>query len=675
MRLLLMCFCVWLVTVWPATGAAGEAAYGGLDSHCEKLRRVDLREYFVTCNDKGSNSNFGSVVIAIHGWGGDCRSTFGEGGKTLFAALAKHRHYDIDCFNYESTKWDIAKSVAELRKRITYLHGRDYKNFAFVTHSMGGVVLLRLLTEDFLADDGISFRPAGDPKRLFKPGGPVLTRASIWASPINGVRPHITAATEIARFLSWLEENTVEEISSSSPALKRLRADLEHLGIAIHGPDAAADNIQQIKLTFYHGQDHDAVVEPIEDAPQWLLSLGANWADLVPTEEGHLSIFGNATTDAIPRYPSQIIKMEGLLSLPFTVRRDAVFPLAAIAPDGFETRQLRVVDGTISFISENNVFDGARKELSLLFQRYVQPRPVRFDSVDKEFTGELLRSVKRKAQGLVDEGDKRGFLELAGTFICGGTPEGFDVRSADAASLGQGAATAGKTLLEFYEKLITTAREIVTAEPMLETFLVGCPTLPAAELKLLAIYEHAKFSNHRSHRETAFRGIESFVENADVGAVARSGVVEQLGTYLQSGGATEDLAKQIAGTLEKASQRSAALQAQVAQAVIGSLPDGQPIYARGFSRVQLERLSLNAQKNIAFPANREFLQRTWVSAGAKGTDTNMIRDNFGALVERAQITSDALERERIIQGLNPDLVRRNYSGVAQELDIMVRQLQ
>ena len=108
---------------------------------------------FASCSS--SNRAFKSVVIAIHGWGGHCDETFGNGNTTLFTHLLTNGVSDVDCFEYSTAGQSIETSVSQLRQRLTKLQADGYSEFEFVTHSMGGIVFLRMLMDDLLSDDKI----------------------------------------------------------------------------------------------------------------------------------------------------------------------------------------------------------------------------------------------------------------------------------------------------------------------------------------------------------------------------------------------------------------------------------------------------------------------------------------------------------------------------------------
>jgi hypothetical protein len=647
---------------------AQDPEYGGMDSHCVQNSNVDLRDSFATCNPSGGNWNFKSIVLAVHGWGGDCRATFGEGNETLFHFLQQAGHYDLDCFNYESKEWPIAVVAEHLKNRIRFLESKGYRNFVIVTHSLGGIAFLDVLAESYLADDGKSLRAESDSRRIFTSKGARLKFASIWASPIKGVRPDIATSAKWAKIFGILKEDTVAAISERSEYLASLRNRLKLLGQAWNSATSEQINGAELSLTFHQGQGDDWVVHKIDGDEDWLVALGREHAVLSRSDGGHSDTVGNPGEPHAPRYPAYIVNLETLLALPFAVRLQDVFPEGAAIEPSYEGRQLKVVTGANAFISHANLFQGAREEIAGMFKHFLKPRGNRFASVDKKFIDDLLKGVEQRAAALNNDDDKAAYLQLAGVFICSGSAEAIDLTKSGNEYPGKGSDVVGERILAFYERLMTKTRALITAEPALRNYLLGCASLEEAEAKYAALNSSAQFSQHKSQREAALRNLESFVTEASDIAVSRSNVVAELGNYLKVGGASEAYAVRVANTLEKASLRSPVLQAQVAATVSEPLPNGQPVYSRGFSEAQISRIAASAEKYIAFPANRDFLQDVWVSAGAKGNDTAVSRTAFDVLLERAQTTASTQERAIIMEGLNPSLIEDRYPGLASEFE-------
>ena len=102
--------------------------------------------HFVSCPN--STRNFHAAILAVHGWNGSCRGTFGEGDESIFRVLdSEQTHfYDFDCFEYDSRETQLLDNVHALRERINDLHHMEYNYAMLVTHSTGGILALQMLT-------------------------------------------------------------------------------------------------------------------------------------------------------------------------------------------------------------------------------------------------------------------------------------------------------------------------------------------------------------------------------------------------------------------------------------------------------------------------------------------------------------------------------------------------
>ena len=58
-----------------------------------------------------STRNFKTAVLAVHGWSGDCKSTFGRQDESLFRVLENNRFYDWDCFQYDTDRVNIKQNT------------------------------------------------------------------------------------------------------------------------------------------------------------------------------------------------------------------------------------------------------------------------------------------------------------------------------------------------------------------------------------------------------------------------------------------------------------------------------------------------------------------------------------------------------------------------------------
>jgi hypothetical protein len=133
---------------------------------------------------------FESVVIAIPGWGGECKSTFGTGdGHLLHIMRGRSVAFDIDCFDYDSHEKTLQKSREELHTRIHMLREAGYREFTFITHSTGGVLALDLLLSEALTENGQALRTGDAASVMFRNSDrPNARGLYTFAAPINGLR-------------------------------------------------------------------------------------------------------------------------------------------------------------------------------------------------------------------------------------------------------------------------------------------------------------------------------------------------------------------------------------------------------------------------------------------------------------------------------------------------------
>jgi len=88
------------------------------------------------------------LVVLLHGWGRS-RAMFGDLGDALRAA-----GYDTVRLSYPSTQGNLAQHAADLAAFLDRLEGRP--RVSFVTHSLGAMVLRRMLADHPQFDNGIA---------------------------------------------------------------------------------------------------------------------------------------------------------------------------------------------------------------------------------------------------------------------------------------------------------------------------------------------------------------------------------------------------------------------------------------------------------------------------------------------------------------------------------------
>ncbi len=675
MRLLALFVSLFLAAAISTDRVAAETSvYGGLNTHCLADGNTDLNSTMATCSDTGGNSNFKSVLIVIHGWGGDCRSTFGEGTETLHAYLLQDSHYDIDCLNYDSQGLSVEDAAIQLRRRLNYLRDRGYSDFGFVTHSLGGIVFLQMLVDSALTDDGTQLRKDGDTERVFKAGGPHLRFASIWASPIDGVRWEIAASAAWADIFGALPANTVAAITHDGPYLVHLKTRLIAMDRLLVAADGEMQAAYQSKLTFFQGGTADGVVRDIDEADDWYQSLKTFvgfTVDLVLTGEGHSNTVGDSVHGTRPRFPSKIIALENRLDLPIAIRLDDVFPLTGQQVVG---RQLKVINGSTGFIRQANLFEPAKREISKLFARIIRRGRVHVTEVDEAMTTKLLEIVRLRATLLQHDPQKEAFMDLVDIFACADEIKSFDVSSTTTADLGSGGSAAGDALLQFLQDLVDTARDLVKTDPTLNDLFKDCNDFNDADTRIAQLMLRSKESNHGSHRQVALSSLKNFAQSADADVVLASGTMEQLAQYAGAKGLTEDMSKTIGETLLAASTRSEPLRQQMAAAFAKKTSEGRPLFTKVLDDIQLERLIAATGSDAIQPADRQLLQEAMTSLGTRGNNTQLSTQAFEILAGSVRKIDDPALRLQRIDDINTAVIAPQYPGLARRFDQTLQQL-
>lgn|SRR5262245_1326565 len=89
--------CLGTLVGYPTIGAQAQAAGCPKDHH---RSRTAMR----------TRATFKLVLLAVHGWNGDCVSTFGAENESIFKVI-EGPFYDMDCFQYDSKNTALDKNV------------------------------------------------------------------------------------------------------------------------------------------------------------------------------------------------------------------------------------------------------------------------------------------------------------------------------------------------------------------------------------------------------------------------------------------------------------------------------------------------------------------------------------------------------------------------------------
>lgn len=299
--------------------------------------------------------NYNTVILAVHGWNGSCRGTFGEGEQSVFQVLGSGKHFfDFDCLEYDSRNTSVRDNARKLYNRMLTLHSEGYRHAMLITHSTGGVIALQMLTDVILDANGASREDFGG-EVLFAPNGLKIAAVQAWATPINGLRPTIRFAGRVISLLGYSPE-TFPDLAADSTFLVNLKKRLAILADLSQLSRDARSRVQKVIVNFYHGQGTDGVVYEIHR--RQARSEGWLWPDgrgeLIDTDTGHSHNVAESGQVGEPRFTGRTLQLEALLSLPFELRYDEVFPSdLPVLPPSLTQRQIQVIDALTFYVRRN----------------------------------------------------------------------------------------------------------------------------------------------------------------------------------------------------------------------------------------------------------------------------------------------------------------------------------
>ena len=338
-----------------------------------------------------NSRNFQTVLMAVHGWNGDCRSTFGAQNQSIFNVI-EEPFYDMDCFEYDSLRTPLDQNVAQLRERLKDLHAKGYRQVILVTHSTGGVIALRLLTG--LSLNGSTLAPPQSTAPIQSAGidGIRIKAIHAWATPINGLRRWVSGVGNFAREL--FSPETLPDLKAGSAYLQTLKEDLKRMNGALRTASAVERVRWHVPIAFYQGQNEDGIVHNIERdgavADGWWPDAGK----AVRTDSGHSHNVAASGSIGQPKYPAKLMELQAMLDLELLPRLEEVFPRSiAAVPAGLEKRQLIVVDGIASYAQ--HLFLQAYTPLADFLKRLVTDTFARSQKVDERIMDRFRKSIEQ----------------------------------------------------------------------------------------------------------------------------------------------------------------------------------------------------------------------------------------------------------------------------------------
>ncbi|WP_127074156.1 alpha/beta hydrolase [Pelagibacterium lentulum] len=342
-------FCIFLSIAIPPLSPVHADDF--VDDSCTVLFG-NLNSRFVHC--EGAQRDFRTVIVAIHGWNGSCRETFGKGEGSLYSVLDDRRFYDWDCYQYDSHAWQIQQSGAGLAKRMSELKKMGYEHAMFITHSAGGIVALEYLTHRLFSYDHSGYaRRTDDPVTQMREE-PIVFRSIMWVSPINGLEWYASLLADFGSGLSFLPPNqqTLPDLAQDSRYLQQLRTRLNEYADWRDGLAASDRRRADMRLLFLQSM-FDGVVrylDPSKDA--WLWDYP--FAEVQDVRIVHTDMaMGKPDLLHIGAYLNDYV---AVLEAPLVIRMDEVFGNAS-PTDRSADRQAAVISG-VSYFADRN-FDRA----------------------------------------------------------------------------------------------------------------------------------------------------------------------------------------------------------------------------------------------------------------------------------------------------------------------------
>ncbi|KAB2916693.1 MAG: alpha/beta hydrolase [Hyphomicrobiaceae bacterium] len=440
-----VCFAALFVALLPA-GWSDSQAQGGCGrgptafAHCEANAR-----------------NFQTVLLAVHGWNGDCASTFGSENQSIFKVIDEP-FYDMDCFQYDSKKTALDRNVELLHERLTELHAKGYRQVILVTHSTGGILALRLLTRVSLGAGGLASAQNTWPLQSTDAGGLRLKAIHAWATPINGLRSWVATVGGVATYL--FSPETLPDLKPGSAYLTALQADLKTLSGLLDAADGSTRARLQVPIVFYQGQSEDGIVLNIDQNA----AIAAGWwpygAKIVNTESGHTHNIGAGGTIGTPKYPAKLMEVQALLDLSLMPRLDEVFPRnISSVPGTLETRQLVVVDGISAYA--HYLFLQAYTPLADFLKRLVADAFPRSQNVDDRIMRKLARSVEDATLGTMTR-DLAIFCDRLVTEVFAGYQTG---TANDPTRFGEGRSAVAQNIVKMLNVIRQRVNEFLASNP------------------------------------------------------------------------------------------------------------------------------------------------------------------------------------------------------------------
>ena len=409
----------------------------------------------------GHKRTFDSVVMAIHGWNGSCKTTFGEDDenenkfRSIYSLFKGKRTFDFDCFSYDSEKFDIQNHVSRLEKQMLKLRAMGYENVLFVTHSTGGVIALHYVTDRL--NRAIN-KNIHDEINI-----PIIIA---WATPINGLRSQINTGGAVLNFFGR-KQNTLRQLNDDNDYLSNLRSKLTQYPNLLDQVNIEKRLQYDTRVHFYHGDNDDWVVLPIlknhrDEGWIWPSPKG----EIINTEVGHLVNIKESGNPIVHKYPERILDSETIINLPLGLNLDEIFPLTGLTEYDktlfhYQEAMVRGVSYNSQRIQENLNTDIFIEFIGrILLHEY--PR-------SKEIDYLLLEELEKKSFSLDLINQEAHLLQRVLLFVDNILSRFNTKTKYSLQSPGHGEADFIKGVLEFAGEIESALRDIPNPSPEIET--------------------------------------------------------------------------------------------------------------------------------------------------------------------------------------------------------------
>ena len=608
--------------------------------------------------------SYKAVILAVHGWNGSCKTTFGEGHESIFQVLEENRthFYDFDCFEYDSRKTPISDNVSRLHDRMLMLHKLGYTHAMLITHSTGGVVALQMLTNALLNDDD-TFRQDLDDEILLASNGIHIPAVQAWATPINGLKLGVRIAGKFVAFVGYSPE-TFPELDPNSQFLNRLKERLKIIGkMSDDISEQSRSRINNVNVNFYHGQKRDFVVHEINrDQARndgWLWPAGRG--DLINTHAGHTLNVSESGEVGSPRFAGHTMSLEALLELPFKPRYDTVFKSDLQEfPDTLVNRQKRIIKALIFYAGYR--FGDVISPAMALFERMIT-KPflgVRSREVDLNLVTELSKLLKNQS---ADESLIQFQIAFVRRVLRNYNPEGLE----DLQRFGHNHSSVVSVMLNMaifihkktldYLKQQTEDRQAA----ILTKHYSDNATIDKFDREMQNVFEKFLSSGYHTVQNQTIAYLPDVVARSNAEVLSSSNLLESMAMFTENNRhiLPQKQKTQILQAIESATSKSPTLRLATLERwgiEVAYQEQQRPLWATLNDDRIITRLVEQASNYQSLQQTEvEFLYSVIMAGGAEGNSVGVVR-----LAE--QKLSNAVVEGRIYLGSGPQLVESLTSG-------------